>query len=38
MKKLVFLFFVFFLSACVSFQVGGGIQKGRQALMSETPT
>ncbi len=38
MKKLFSLFFVFFLSACVSFQIGGDIQKGRQALMSETPT
>lgn len=37
MKKLFFLFFVFFLSACVSFQVGGDIQKGRLALMYGDP-
>ncbi len=37
MKKVIFLFFVIFLSACASFQVGGDIQKGRLALMYGDP-
>ncbi len=32
MNKLFFLFFVIFLSACASFQVGGDIQKGKGFL------
>ena len=37
MKKVIFLFFVIFISACSSFQVGGDIQKGRLALMYGDP-
>ena len=32
-----FLFFLLFLSGCVSFQVGGEIQKGRLALLYGKP-